>query len=623
MRYRNLDFQVASDGRGGYTVGIVGSLYGRADAAFVPPYSQEILRDLLTGFERSVRGSGARRRARGSPRIADPAPPDIERLGEALFASLAVAGVRDRLEAGRFALAGRNSPEGLRLRLQFDGAAAPHAALPWELMRHPETRQYLGLRRETPIVRLVPVALPPREPLSGGLRVLVVNAAPHLATKFEDEWRGIEEAVRSQPAIEVERMAGPTLGELRSRMLDGGFHVLHLVGHGDFAPESGEGRLLFQPRGRRSELVSGRLLGELLGSLPELRLVVVNACDTGAVARRDGQDPYRGMAAALVLAEAPAVVAMQFPISNRAAIAFSSKLYDRLAVHDPVEAAVVEARLAILAEGRRPFEWAIPVLFARDAGDGLVLPEPRADDEHAAPAIVQARRRLQAEGPVPADEEVTPPLDIAGRYAVEGDGAEDAAVQHLSGDRFRLASRSLAGAGIFRTERYLGVYREATNGTWGILHGSPLRGTGLALHGEGARGATAGIGEIWWRRSPATGGRRTKTTVERFRINGVAVLRLLVTRLKDGVLLVETPYWQGVGLLHEGHYLGVYKYTAGVLKEDWGDASWLRVWGSHEGELRADGVLEIHGRNLFGKDGEFDVTWEPAPLPSPSRRRSN
>ncbi|MGH7490686.1 MAG: CHAT domain-containing protein [bacterium] len=91
-----------------------------------------------------------------------------------------------------------------------------------------------------------------------------------------------------------------------------------------------------------------------------LRLVFLNACLT---ARASSAGPYAGLATALLRAGIPAVVAMQFPISDAAAIAFSRAFYRRLAASDTVDAAVTEGRLAIHRLGRG--EWATPVLFER------------------------------------------------------------------------------------------------------------------------------------------------------------------------------------------------------------------------------------------------------------------
>ncbi len=113
--------------------------------------------------------------------------------------------------------------------------------------------------------------------------------------------------------------------------------------------------------------MTGKDLSTLFCGIDDLRLVVLNACDTARLPRRDGLDVFSGTAAALVLAGFPAVLAMQFPISDEAAIRFAEAFYAALAAGDPVEAALVEGRQAIFDLDRRRggFEWATPVLYLR------------------------------------------------------------------------------------------------------------------------------------------------------------------------------------------------------------------------------------------------------------------
>jgi hypothetical protein len=130
--------------------------------------------------------------------------------------------------------------------------------------------------------------------------------------------------------------------------------------------------------------VSGPDLGVLLFDHPTLRLAVLNACEG---ARTAADDPFAGVATSLVQQEIPAVVAMQFEITDRAAIVFSRELYGALADGYAIDSAVAEARKAIFADDN-DVEWGTPVLFMRSSdgrlfelGDGppvrpLPPPEP-------------------------------------------------------------------------------------------------------------------------------------------------------------------------------------------------------------------------------------------------------
>jgi hypothetical protein len=68
----------------------------------------------------------------------------------------------------------------------------------------------------------------------------------------------------------------------------------------------------------------------------------------------------------------PAVLAMQRPISDGAAITFSQALYARLIAGDPLDAAVAEGRQSIHSMAPRSMEWAVPALLMR-APDGTIF----------------------------------------------------------------------------------------------------------------------------------------------------------------------------------------------------------------------------------------------------------
>jgi len=67
------------------------------------------------------------------------------------------------------------------------------------------------------------------------------------------------------------------------------------------------------------------------------------------------------------------VVAMQYPIADKAALIFSREFYRTLALGYPLETAITEARKGIFVElGAHGREWGNPVLFLR-AKDGQVF----------------------------------------------------------------------------------------------------------------------------------------------------------------------------------------------------------------------------------------------------------
>jgi len=103
-----------------------------------------------------------------------------------------------------------------------------------------------------------------------------------------------------------------------------------------------------------------------------MRLVFLNACDTAKATKQKGQDPFAGVATAMIMAGIPAVVAMQFPITDKAAVSFAGTFYPRIVSGYPVDAAVAEGRKAIKLADPSTMEWATPVLFMRSP-DGVLF----------------------------------------------------------------------------------------------------------------------------------------------------------------------------------------------------------------------------------------------------------
>ena len=110
-----------------------------------------------------------------------------------------------------------------------------------------------------------------------------------------------------------------------------------------------------------SQQVSGQDLGVLLHDHRSLRLAVLNSCEG---ARGGRTDPYSGRAQSPVRQGIPAVVAMQFEITDTVAIAFARSLYEAVADGYPLDAAMAEARKAVRHQPN-PVEWGTPVLYLR------------------------------------------------------------------------------------------------------------------------------------------------------------------------------------------------------------------------------------------------------------------
>ena len=294
--------------------------------------------------------------------------PETERpvraAGEVLFAGLLGAGEvagRYRAAAALAAAAG----EGLRVVLRVDDPAL--AGLPWEAMYDGAAGAYVC--RQDQLVRHVPVAsVPAPLRVEPPLRILGVVSSPRGLPPLDvDKEQDLLARALARPAAqglaEVCWAPSATWADLQDLLLDGEWHVLHFIGHGDFDPVRDEGVLALTREDGRADLVAAHRLTDLLRQArPMPRLVVLNSC-SGAAA--GVSDLFSGTAAALVRGGVSAVAAMQYEISDGAAVAFARGFYAAMARGRGVDDAVSSGRVAILGTGDRTLEWVTPVLYLR------------------------------------------------------------------------------------------------------------------------------------------------------------------------------------------------------------------------------------------------------------------
>jgi CHAT domain len=396
VRFEDFVLQFDTSSRGGFRARVLKSPFGEGTVGFSlssvvggEPAALEAL-GISRGGDRDLDVQGA------APTLV--APPLLE-TGTELFRSVFQGQVRTLFDKSRGQL--EISPNlGLRLKIKLDPSDAETAALadlPWELLCDGETEDFFALSRQTSLVRYLDV---PRSsqpiPFTPPLRILAVGASPHSmqSLDLDEETRRLEELNRSSPGIEVRFLPHASAGAVREALSEDTYNVLHFMGHGTFDCASGEGMLAFEAEDGSADLVSGKAFATKLRDLRSLGVVVLNACNTARAGHQGGTSPFRGVATALVLGGVPAVVAMQRPISDRAAIGFSTAFYRHLARGDSIDQALTEGRQAIHSAKPEAFEWATPVLFLRMPDGNVFVAKP-------------AERPEEPELPVPAP--VVPP----------------------------------------------------------------------------------------------------------------------------------------------------------------------------------------------------------------------
>ncbi|HVE58904.1 MAG TPA: CHAT domain-containing protein, partial [Pyrinomonadaceae bacterium] len=293
----------------------------------------------------------------------------------------------------------KNAETALRIRLDLTGAPEL-AVLPWEYMRATDGSNFVGLDEDTTLVRYLrgsgagrPLrVLPP-------LRVLVVASSPNdlppLDASLETDQIKQAFAKLAIENVQIDILEKATYTGLKAaleeaRKNETPFHIFHFIGHGAFDEEKNEGFLLFEDDNGKSAAIGHEALGRLLQPYrTDLRLAVLNACEG---ARLSVSDSYSSVAAKLMqVAEIPAVIAMQFAVTDAAAIIFATVFYSQIAAGESLERAIDVARLAVDTEDnytrlnkamRAEKEWATPVFYLRaKSGFLFEVKVPKAPEE--------------------------------------------------------------------------------------------------------------------------------------------------------------------------------------------------------------------------------------------------
>ncbi len=298
-----------------------------------------------------------------------PAAAELREYGTVLFETLFPGAVRRLWDEARTAAKGA-------LEVVFTPGLDWIADKPWELAWDSSRRRFLA--DDAVLVRGVFGAPPSTAPSPGRgpLHVLVAlaeprDAAPVAARQEAAAIRAALQPLLKAGLVRLEVLASTSPAGLHRRLSAGRVDVLHFVGHGAFDEKEKTGSLFFvDARGRSLAVDTDRVLRLLTGRA--LKLVVLNACETGRGGRTDF---LRGVAPALLVGGIPAVLANQYKVLDASATAFARHLYWALAKGHSLGVAAREARVAVsYAKGAEPMDWAVPVLYARDTS--LVFSRP-------------------------------------------------------------------------------------------------------------------------------------------------------------------------------------------------------------------------------------------------------
>jgi CHASE2 domain-containing sensor protein len=368
-------------------------------------------------------------------RLTDPASGELDaeflrHFGGLLWDGLFSGDIRD-LYRSCLGEVQRDDSTGVRIRLCIDALEA--AVLPWELLYDRSRDAFLATSTETPLTRYISLQEPIRNLQTvPPIRVLVaIPEASGLDVQAERETitralRDLGDAVA--PTILEGRV---TRSKIRQALVSNQYHVFHFIGHGVFEEE--EGLLIINSDDGESEhdRIAGRAFGAFFQDYPSMKLVVLNACQGAQVS---ATRPLAGVAPQLVRRGVPAVVAMQYPIEDRAAVLFAREFYRKLCTGSDrgrVDAAVSHARNALDADHPGTLAFATPVLYMRSSPAGVIFDLDRPAERRALLPSAQDLHRLRAvKATYAADTELLKASgDPAAAAAITGNEARVAAIE--------------------------------------------------------------------------------------------------------------------------------------------------------------------------------------------------
>jgi formylglycine-generating enzyme required for sulfatase activity len=395
MNYEDFDLLVEPVAGRDYRVSVLRSPGGEGKVEVRFPYDEIGLKNRLLTLENALLRSGGKRR-----RMPNKREKEVLNFGQTLFDTLFSGDVRSCYDVSWDRV--RSEGKGLRIKLRFETEAL--STLPWEFLHDPRRGEYLALSNYTPLVRYFELAQSLQAmPVVSPLRILGMIASPadlpELDVAVEKE--RVEQAtadLRAEGVVDLVWLEGQSWRELQKAMRRGPWHIFHFIGHGMFDARADEGSVIFANRNGRSQRMSATNLARLLGDHAALRLVFLNSCEGG----QGGQDVFSSTASILVRRGVPCVLAMQYEVTDAAAVEFSRTFYEAIADGLPLESAVTDARKAITFAVNNSLEWGTPVFFSH-APDGVLFElsvKKEAPPRVAVPLDVEQERlqRLLASG---------------------------------------------------------------------------------------------------------------------------------------------------------------------------------------------------------------------------------
>lgn len=369
---------------GHYPVAVIRSPAGEARGSMRFSFSELELENRLLHLRNALLLSGEKYRDAITPE-----KQTVRQFGHDLFTSIMDREILSLYDSSYSIVSEKG--KGLRLKLRIQSPQV--ATLPWEFLFDSRKNAYISLSRNTPIVRYLelPQSLKPLETFPP-LRILGMVCSPtdQQSLNVQREKQRLENALTrlaKSGLVEFTWLEGQTWRDLQRVMRSGPWHIFHFIGHGNFDEAANEGVIVFEDEQHHTHLLSATQLAQLLSSHQALRLVILNSCRG---AQGSQSDIFASTASTLVRQGIPAVIAMQYVITDQAATEFSHSLYEALADGLPIDAAVSEARIGMQIAVSNSLEWGTPVLVTHSSNGALfsIHTKTLTEERRSGPSVI-------------------------------------------------------------------------------------------------------------------------------------------------------------------------------------------------------------------------------------------
>ena len=365
LEYRDFELYIeqSTDAPSDYNVKVIASPRGQTGYhQFKLPYTNLELENFILKVGRPRRGRRGLSTAEGKA---------AKEFGGKLYEAVFENSIKQCFDQSL--VLATNHEQGLRIRLRLNNVPEL-MSVPWEFLYDNNKQYFFSQSIRTPIVRCIELESTIRPfSINPPLEILVMISKPKglESLDVEHEWQNLKEAVcalEQQGLVIVTRLENATLTSLQRQLRKKHYHVFHYIGHGYYDESKRQSGLILEDEGGIGTFASGEDIATLFYDHRSLRLAVLNACEG---ARVTIEEPFSGVAQSLIAKEIPAVLAMQFEITDQASITLANEFYSAMSDGYPVDAAIAEVRKSIFAK-ENDLEWGTPVLYMQ-ADDGHIF----------------------------------------------------------------------------------------------------------------------------------------------------------------------------------------------------------------------------------------------------------